>query len=70
MKGESKTQNEFDNKNSSDIITKDELYKHFDLNGDGKVTKQNYDDHIYWHCTHTNSKDCNCKSFNPFYKSS
>lgn len=69
MKGESKTQKEFDKKKPTDTISKTELYNHFDLNGDGKVTKQNYDDHINWHCSHKKSKKCSCKSFNPFYKS-
>ena len=40
MKGESKTQKEFDKKKPTDTISKTELYNHFDLNGDGKVTKQ------------------------------
>ena len=34
------------------VVSKDELYKHFDLDGDGSVTPQEYADHIEFHCAH------------------
>ena len=73
MKGESTTQKKFDKLKKSAVISKDELYNHFDLKGKGKVTKQDYDDHIDWHCNHSkmspggSNKNCNCKKFNPFF---
>eukprot|EP01047_Picozoa_sp_COSAG01_P113845 COSAG01_NODE_42537_length_439_cov_0.682353_1_plen_113_part_10 len=33
-----------------DNITKDELHDHFDLDDDGKVTLEEYADHINFHC--------------------
>ena len=33
-----------------DNITKDELHDHFDLDDDGKVTLDEYADHINFHC--------------------
>lgn len=73
--GQSKTQDKFDKKKPDDKITPEELHKHFDLNDDGKVTKQEYDDHIKWHCNHPDKKysplacgkGCKCQKFNPFY---
>jgi hypothetical protein len=35
--------------NENDIISKDELHKHFDEDGDGTVTPDEYDDHIRKH---------------------
>ena len=32
--------------NENGIISKDELHKHFDLDDDGQVTPDEYDDHI------------------------
>ena len=34
------------------IVSPEELYSHFDLDGDGVVTKQEYADHVNWHCAH------------------
>lgn len=34
------------------IVSPEELYRHFDLDGDGVVTKQEYADHVNWHCAH------------------
>ena len=31
-------------------LTPMELYHHFDLDGDGKVSVQDYEDHVRWHC--------------------
>ncbi len=33
-----------------DNISKDELHEHFDLDKDGKVTLDEYSDHIDYHC--------------------
>lgn len=76
--GQSRTQDKFDKKKANDVITSDELHRHFDLDGDGKVTKKEYDDHVEWHCNHPKNtfspqscdKGCKCQKFNPFYTSS
>ena len=34
------------------IVSPEELYRHFDLDGDGVVTKKEYADHVNWHCAH------------------
>ena len=34
------------------VVSKEDLYQHFDLNGDGKVTTDEYKDHIEFHCKH------------------
>ncbi len=31
-------------------LTPMELFHHFDLDGDGKVSVQDYEDHVRWHC--------------------
>tara|TARA_S200000501_G_scaffold212322_1_gene199513 strand:- start:254 stop:712 length:459 start_codon:yes stop_codon:yes gene_type:complete len=36
-------------------VTPEDLYSHFDLNNDGKVTTQEYVDHIKFHCAHPES---------------
>ena len=36
-------------------ITPEDLYSHFDLTNDGKVTTQEYVDHIKFHCEHPES---------------
>ena len=36
-------------------ITPEDLYSHFDLTNDGKVTTQEYVDHIKFHCAHPES---------------
>jgi len=35
--------------NENGVISKDELHKHFDLDDDGQVTPDEYDDHIDYH---------------------
>jgi hypothetical protein len=39
----------------NEIISQEDLYTHFDLNNDGKVTNQEYVDHIHFHCEHPES---------------
>ena len=39
-------------------LTKKQLYDHFDLDGDGIVTKDDYRKHIKYHCN---------KEYNPYY---
>ena len=39
------------------IVTKDSLYRHFDLDQDGKVTPQEYADHIKFHCQYPETLD-------------
>ena len=34
------------------VVSKEDLYQHFDLNGDGRVTTDEYKDHIEFHCKH------------------
>lgn len=34
------------------VVSKDELYSHFDLDNDGTVTPEEYTDHIEFHCAH------------------
>lgn len=34
------------------VVSKEDLYQHFDLNGDGQVTTDEYKDHIEFHCKH------------------
>ena len=41
----------------NDIITRDSLYSHFDLNNDGKVTEDEYVAHIKYHCDNPDSLD-------------
>ena len=38
-------------------VTSSDLYAHFDLSGDEKVTTQEYVDHINFHCQHPESLD-------------
>ena len=38
-------------------VTKDSLYKHFDLNQDGHVTPQEYANHIKFHCQYPETLD-------------
>lgn len=38
-------------------IPPEELYRHFDLNDDGRVTPQEYADHIEYHAAHPESLD-------------
>jgi len=37
------------------IVSKDDLYSHFDLNNDGQVTTDEYKRHIEFHCKHPES---------------
>ena len=37
------------------IVSKDELYNHFDLNNDGAVTPEDYANHIEYHCKYPES---------------
>jgi len=36
--------------NGDGNLTPMELFHHFDLDGDGEVSLQDYDDHVRWHC--------------------
>ena len=38
-------------------ITKNELHEHFDLNNDGKVTSEEYKEHIKYHCDNPQTLD-------------
>jgi len=38
-------------------VTPEDLYTHFDLTKDGKVSTQEYTDHIKFHCAHPESLD-------------
>ena len=40
-----------------DNITKDELHEHFDLNNDGKVSIEEYAEHINYHCDNPETLD-------------
>lgn len=59
-KGESSTQKTFDNYSNDKVLSPEELYEHFKLDGKNKVTMKDYRDHIKWHCEN--------KEFNPYYK--
>lgn len=43
------------NIDSDGTISSDELYRHFDLDNNGKVTPQEYTDHIEYHAKHPES---------------
>jgi|MDSV01.1.fsa_nt_gb hypothetical protein len=38
--------------NGDGYLTPEELYRHFDLDGDGVVTVEDYVAHVKWHCEH------------------
>ena len=38
--------------NGDGILSPEELYLHFDLDGDGVVTVDDYVAHVNWHCSH------------------
>jgi hypothetical protein len=38
--------------NGDGYLTPEELYRHFDLDGDGVVTVDDYVAHVKWHCEH------------------
>ena len=44
-------------KTQNGIVSKDELYNHFDLNNDGTVTGEDYANHIEHHCKYPESLD-------------
>ena len=44
-------------KTQNGIVSKDELYDHFDLNNDGTVTPEDYANHIEYHCKYPESLD-------------
>ena len=44
-------------KTQNGIVSKDELYNHFDLNNDGTVTGEDYANHIEYHCKYPESLD-------------
>ena len=39
------------------IVSKDDLYNHFDLNQDGAVSKDDYTSHVEYHCAHPETLD-------------
>tara|TARA_B100000683_G_C12500050_1_gene557397 strand:- start:1633 stop:2259 length:627 start_codon:yes stop_codon:yes gene_type:complete len=45
------------NPDEDGVIEPDDLYKHFDIDQDGKVTTQDYKDHIEYHSTHPKMLD-------------
>ena len=44
-------------KTQNGIVSKDELYDHFDSNNDGTVTPEDYTNHIEYHCKYPESLD-------------
>ena len=43
--------------NRDGVVEPEDLYAHFDLNGNGQVTTQEYADHVDFHCAHPESLD-------------
>ena len=48
-------QNRALNPDNDGYVTPEDLYAHFDSNGDNQVTTQDYVDHIKFHCAHPES---------------